>query len=331
VIDRSHPLRSGIRLVADTWQRRRAAPDVVYANQYHDSLFARALSIRFGRPFVCHVRLAPPDRFCGQYRWGMRGAHRLIAISHALRQQYADGGVDARRIDVVYNGIDVAEWRPVDRQTARQLLRLPDHAVVVGFAGRIHHQKGIDVLIDALTRLPQGWRAAIAGSNHDDGAGRDYERELRARAAERGVANRVHWLGHVANPSVFYSALDVAVLPAVLPEGFGRAIVEAMACGTPVVASRTGGIPEILTGEFERGLCEPRDAASLVESLQAVRVWRSSDEDLPARCRAHVEKRFAIADTVTAVEAVFEGVVAQWRDGRRTGRGFAELPSGAGA
>jgi glycosyltransferase involved in cell wall biosynthesis len=331
VIDRSRPLRSSVRLAADAWQWRRPAPDVVYANQYQDSLFARALGLRFQRPFVCHVRLAPPDRFCGQYRWGMRGARRLIAISNAMRQQYAEAGFHADRIDVVYNGIDVAEWHASEGGPARQRLGLPDHALIAAFAGRIHHQKGIDVLIDALALLPWQWHAAIAGANHDDGSGRDYERELRARASERGIANRVHWIGHLGRPSVFYSAADVVVLPAVLPEAFGRTIVEAMACGTPVVASRSGGIPEILTGEFERGLCEPGDAAALAASLQAVRTWRVADPGLAARCRAHVATQFTITETVTGVERVLECTVEEWRAGSRARRGVSELPSGAGA
>jgi glycosyltransferase involved in cell wall biosynthesis len=330
-IDRSRPLSTALRLFADAWQWRRPAPDVVYANQYQDSLFARVLAMRFERPFVCHVRLSPPDRFCGQYRWGMGGAIRLIAISRAMRDEYVATGFHADRIDVVYNGIDVAEWHSSERCRARQLLDLPENAVTVGFAGRVHHQKGIDVLIDALALLPRQWRVAIAGTNHDDGSGRNYERELRVRADERGVADRIHWLGRISRIDVFYSAVDVVVLPAVLPEAFGRTLIESMACGTPVVASRIGGMPEVLTGEFERGLCEPRDPASLADCLQAVRTWRVTDPALAERCRAHVATRFTIADTVPAVERVLEGVVAEWRSGVRTRRAVSQLPARTGA
>src|SRR5439155_19659663 len=118
-IDRSRPLPSAVRLFTDVSQSRHPAPDLVYANQYQDSLFARALAMRFNRPFVCHVRLSPPDRFCGQYRWGMRGAIRLIAISHAMRDEYVASGFFGDRVDVVHNGIDVADWHGLEREAAR--------------------------------------------------------------------------------------------------------------------------------------------------------------------------------------------------------------------
>lgn len=331
VVDRSRPIASMLRLLGDAWQWRRPAPDVVYANQYQDSLFARALAMRFRRPFVCHVRLAPPDRFCGQYRWGMRGAARLIAISDAMRREYGAAGFRADRIDMVHNGIDVNEWRPEDRPAARRALGLPQDAVLAGFAGRFHHQKGIDVLIDALRLLPDRWHAAFAGKNADDGSGRDYARILRAYAEARGVATRIHWVGQVPHPAAVYAAADVIVLPATLPEAFGRTVIEAMACGTPVVASRIGGIPEILGGEFARGLCEPGDPAALANQLSAVHAWRQGDPELSARCRDYVASRFSIAHTVVAVERVFEQVVAEWRAGQRTGRAMAELPSRVGA
>jgi glycosyltransferase involved in cell wall biosynthesis len=331
VVDRSRPLPAAVRLLADIWQWRRPAPDVVYANQYQDSLFARMLAMRFDRPFVCHVRLAPPDRFCTQYRWGMRGAARLIAISRAIRDEYVASGFRGDRIDIVYNGIDVGEWQVPERSAARQTLGLPLEVLLVGYAGRLHHQKGVDVLIEALSRLPSRWHAAIAGKNADDKSGRDYERELRECARQRGVSDRVHWLGHLPHPTALYGAADVIALPATLPEAFGRTIVEAMACGTPVVASRTGGIPEILEGEFARGLCEPGHAAELAEHLETVHAWRQADPKLPVRCREYVASRFTLAHTVGAVERVFDDVVAEWRTGWRTRRAVSELPSRAGA
>ena len=127
-IDRSRPARTVARLFGDAWQWRRPAPDVVYANQYQDSLFARLLAMRFGRPFVCHVRLSPPDRFCGQYRWGMGGAIQLIAISQAMRDEHAASGFRADRIDVVHNGIDVDEGQPGEPSRARQQLDVPQQA-----------------------------------------------------------------------------------------------------------------------------------------------------------------------------------------------------------
>lgn len=316
-VDRTRTTAAAMRLLWDATQAGRAAPDVVYANQYLDSLFARLLSWRFRRPFVCHVRLPPPDVFCGQYRWGMSGAVRLIAISTRTRDDYAARGFRRDRIDVVYNGIDTREWRPAaSRSIVRQRLRIGAAAYLVVYAGRLHPGKGIDVLIDAFASLPERAHLVLAGQEHEDGSGRQYEVELRDRARARGVADRCHFAGHVERASDLFSAADVAVLPSVTSEAFGRVVIESMACETPVVASRIGGIPEILTGEFEDWLVEPGDVAGLAARLAAVSDWRRRDPELGRRCRLHVEQRFDIAQTVAGVEAALRGAVDEWNAGR---------------
>jgi glycosyltransferase involved in cell wall biosynthesis len=330
-IDRSRTNRAVFRLLADAWQPGREAPDLIYANQYQDSLYARMLAMRFRRPFVCHLRLPAPDRFCGQYRWGMRGAVRLIAISEATRREYVRSGFREDRIDVVHNGLDLEQWRAsVSRMDARKLLGIREDAIVVGYAGRLNHRKGIDVLIDAVSLLPARWTVAIAGQNTADGSGRDMERELRARAEERSVASRCLFLGHLTSVATMYRAADLTALPSTSSEAFGRVIIESMACGTPVVASLIGGIPEILTGEFGRGLCPPNDAPALAERLTDVYSWRQSDPDASRKCRDHVVSHFSLSKTIALVETILGNVVDEWRRGDAVPRAAARLTSGAG-
>jgi len=315
-VDRTRTAAAAMRLLWDATQAGRTAPDVIYANQYLDSLFARLLSWRFRRPFVCHVRLPPPDVFCGQYRWGMQGAVRLIAISTRTRDDYAARGFRRDRVDVVYNGVDTREWRPAAaRSIVRQRLRIDAAAYLVVYAGRLHPGKGIDVLIDAFASLPEPAHLVVAGQEYDDGSARLCEVELRDRARARGVADRCHFAGHVESARDLFGAADVTVLPSVISEAFGRVVIESMACETPVIASRIGGIPEILTGEFEDLLFEPGDVAGLAARLAATRDWRRRDPELGRRCRLCVEQRFDIARTVAGVEAALQGAVDEWNAG----------------
>jgi glycosyltransferase involved in cell wall biosynthesis len=99
-------------------------------------------------------------------------------------------------------------------------------------------------------------------------------------------------------------ATDVTVLPSLWSEPFGRIVIESMACETPVVASRVGGLPEILTGEFAAGLCEPANPDALAASVMRVADWRRSDPELGRRARAHVASTFTLARTVAGVERV---------------------------
>jgi glycosyltransferase involved in cell wall biosynthesis len=315
-VDRSRTVRSALRLLSDAMQPGRPAPDVIYANQYLDSLFARLLSWRFRRPFVCHVRLPPPDMFCGQYRWGMNGAVRLIAISKQTRDDYAARGFRSDRIDVVHNGIDMRACRPsTPRAVVRERLGIDPQAFLAVFAGRLHPGKGIDVLIDAVASLPPSPHLVIAGQELQDGSGRHYEQELRDRAETSGLASRCHFVGHVEHAADLFAAADVVVLPSLISEAFGRVVIEAMCCETPVVASRIGGIPEILTGEFEHSLFEPGDVSGLAVRLLALRSWRQRDPELGRRCRAHVEDRFDVTRMVAGVEASLQSAVDEWNAG----------------
>ena len=120
----------------------------------------------------------------------------------------------------------------------------------------------------------------IAGRQLPDGSTRRYDEELKERARAAGVTARCHFVGHVSPIAELYGAADVTVLPSMWGEAFGRAVIESMACRTPVVASNSGGIPEILTGEFARYLFPYGDADALMAQLLALRDWKSRDPTL---------------------------------------------------
>ena len=316
-VDRSRTARSVADFAASLWSLRGERPDLVYANQYLDSPLARAVASLLRRPFVCHLRLPPPDVFSFQYRYGMRGAVRLIANSRQTRDDYVAHGFRRDRIDVVYNGIDMAAYVPAhSRADVRARFGIAPSSFLIAFAGRLHPGKGIETLVDALSRLAPPADLVIAGREHEDGSGRAREADLRALIRDRGLESRVHMVGHVDPIADLFAASDVAVLPSVISETFGRVVVEAMACGTPVVASRIGGIPEVLTGEFDRHLVPPGDAPALAARLEQFRGWQTRDPGLGRRCREYVERRFDLEQTVNGVEAVFLNVVDEWSAGR---------------
>jgi glycosyltransferase involved in cell wall biosynthesis len=315
-VDRSRTMRSLADVAASLWALRRERPDVVYANQYLDSPLARVIATLLRRPFVCHLRLPPPELFSFQYRFGMRGTVRLIANSRQTRDDYVARGFRRDRIDVVYNGIDVAAYRPAQaRDEMRPRFGVAPSSFLIAFAGRLHPGKGLETLVEAASRLAAPADVVIAGREHEDASGCAREAGLRAFIRSAGMESRCHLVGHVEPVADLFGAADVVVLPSVIPETFGRVIVEAMACGTPAVASRIGGIPEIMTGEFEQLLVPPGDAAALAARLESLRDWRSRDPGLAERCREHVSRHFAVSRSVEGVEAVFERVVSEWNAG----------------
>jgi glycosyltransferase involved in cell wall biosynthesis len=150
-----------------------------------------------------------------------------------------------------------------------------------------------------------------------DGPREPYEPKLKRQVAALGLSARCHFIGHCSQIAELYRAADVTVLPSVRSEAFGRSVIESMASGTPAVASRVGGIPEILTGEFDQYLFPVRDHRALAGRLASLRGWCERDPGLADRCRAHVERHFDIVNMVGGVEASLERTVAEWSAGGR--------------
>ena len=130
----------------------------------------------------------------------------------------------------------------------------------------------------------------------------EYQQCLKELVINLGIEKQVDFLGHISNPTSLYQASDVMVLPSIWSEPFPLTIVESMACGTPVVASRIGGIPENLTGEFEEGLFEPGNEQDLSRTLRKFINWREQDPQLGERCRKHAFAKFDLKRMIDDVE-----------------------------
>ena len=289
----------------------RVPADLVCINQYHDTLFGSAIARLKRVPLVCHLRLMPPSAFCGQWRIGVRGVTRFIAVSAAVREAWAERGFDPGIIDVVHDGIDTERFRPaVDRLAMRRALGVPDDAYMIAFAGRLDRQKRLEALLEAFARLEMPASAArlvIAGRPVDHAspeAGAAYVEGLKRLAGELGVADAVHWLGSRPDVPEILAASDVSALFTLYPEALARTTYESMACGTPPIAQRDGGMAEVLTGEFSRFLFDG-SVESAVGLLRALRTWRTDDPSLAERLRAHALKHFSKEAMVAGIEQSF--------------------------
>ena len=229
---------------------------------------------------------------------------RFIAVSDFLRLQWVAVGLNPDLIDVVHNGVSSEDYPAggeAERDAARARLGLPHDAFIALYYGRIDPEKGIDVLLDAWRRLDiaggEG-RLLVVGSpsiHLPDGA--RYLAGLQEDAPPGCV-----WLPAQADVVVPLHAADVVVVPSVCAEGFPRAVVEGLATGRPVLASRIGGIPEILTGEFERFLMEPGDAGMIASALESLVGWQQREPMLAARCLDHVREHLSLDQLVGGVE-----------------------------
>jgi glycosyltransferase involved in cell wall biosynthesis len=254
-------LLAGVRL-ADLV--RRAAPEVLAAHDAH-ALGLLALASRWAgsrAPLVYHRRVDLPVAGHLLSRWKMARVERFICVSQRIAAILAACGMDPRRIRVVHSG--TAGIAP--EQDAGAGLRgefgVPGGGQLLAAVGGLIPHKGHRVLIEALAHL-----APTRGSLHlllvGDGPLRG---DLEARAERLGLAERVHFLGERQDLGAIYGALDLLVHPS-LTEGLGTAILDAFSAGVPVVASRTGGIPEMVQEGKTGWLVEPGDVAALAAAI----------------------------------------------------------------
>jgi glycosyltransferase involved in cell wall biosynthesis len=216
-----------------------------------------------------------------------RRAARLVVLSGAFKQSLVERyGVSPWKVEVVPPGVELERFVLGDRAQARAALDIDERAWVAVAVRRLVPRVGLDILLDAWAKAGTGLEDAllvIAG----DGPERS---TLEERANALGLGGRVRFLGRISDSQLvaLYQAADVSVVPSVALEGFGLVVLEALACGTPVVASDTGGLPEALAGLDPSLIIPAGDRAALAARLQAA--YRSN-RSLPSRqdCRRYAE------------------------------------------
>lgn len=292
---------------------RKRQIDIIHAHLTYAAIWGGFASLATGVPSIATMHVAPPR---GEgYReatrqWIMRRlvnhqAARAVVVSEALRQTYAAAGIDRSRLVVVHNGVDVRPARGNTRRI-RQELGIDDGALLLTAVAVLRDGKGIDVLLRAVARLAEAFpsmRVLIAG----EGPKREeWEPLTRALA----IDGRVIWAGVRRDVDDLLEASDLFVHPT-LADAFPTVVLEAMASGLAVVASRVGGIPEIVVDGVTGKLVPAGDDEALAEAIgDALRnsSWR---RDAGAAARGRVGREFSTEAWVDRLERLYANVRAE--------------------
>jgi D-inositol-3-phosphate glycosyltransferase len=188
-------------------------------------------------------------------------------------------GAAAERIDIIPCGVDTELFQPRSQGVAKDLLELPPDPMLL-YVGRLQPIKGLETLLEAMTRLPGPARLLVVGGDQDEPENGHGE-WLRARVLALGLGDRVRFLGPQRQDRLplFYAAAEATVMPSHY-ESFGMVALEAMACGTPVVASRVGGLRTTVRDGATGYLVPEGDAAALAERLRILLEDRATRERL---------------------------------------------------
>ncbi len=284
---------------------------LVHCNTLWDAPYGIHLGSRLNLPVVVHVRNTfTPDKVA-KYR--LDRADRIVAVSKAV----AESAVLSRpRVEVIYNGVDLSRFDPsrVDGRGVGEELGIGGGHPLLLLVGRVDTTKGQDVAITALSMLRTTPEPYLLIAGEASAQEHRWPGVLRGLAQELGVGERVLFLGNREDVPRLMAASRVVLVPSLesAKEGFGRVAMEAMAMEKPVVASRTGGLPEVVT-ENTGILVPPGDAQALAEALDRLLEDGELRRELGRAGRRRVEELFDLNHTVSEVKRVYRELLAERR------------------
>ncbi len=300
---------------------RRVRADLIHTNGLKAHLLGGLAGRMTGTPVIWHLRDFLPGGFAGRvFRGGARWLPTVIitnsdAVAATIRSNRDDGP----RVIRLYNPVDLSRFQPSpSRGTLRREIGLSEDVPLVGLVAHLTPWKGHELFLDIARQVTEAVLSAhfvVAGGpiyETDGHAG--YPEALRRRVSALSLGDRVVFLGARDDVPEVLEALDVLVHCPTAPEPFGRALAEAMAAGRPVVASRCGGIPEVVLDGVTGFLAPPGDVKGFASAVVRLLEDPALREQFGTSGRRRAESLFGVA-------AHTEGVFRLYRSllGARTG------------
>jgi len=242
-------------------------------------------------------------------KWRARHSAAVICISNAIRESLLRTGVAPPIADVIYSGVDPGIDRAVDSFVVRRELGL-DGCKVVGRASRLAPEKGHGCFLQAAAMLMNQFpvcRFVIVGSPMYAPA--DYESHLRRMTARLGLDGRVIFTGFRSDVLEVMAAMDVFVCAAD-EEALGRAVLEAMALGKPVVATKAGGLTETVVDGVTGFLVPPRDPAAMASAIATCMANPDTAREMGMRGRERVQTFYSLQQNVDRVQCLYQRILA---------------------
>ncbi len=280
----------------------KVGPDVLHTHGYLPDVLSRVLmgTVHARRVSTVHGFIGATLR--GQvYEWLQCRAYGrvdAVAVSKKLASDLVARGVPKAKVHVIPNAaVPVAL---VDREVARRRLGVSEEAFNVGWVGRVSHEKGLDLLLEAVSQLADvPIRLTVVG----DGPARN---ALEGRCKRDGLESIVRWAGIVADPATMLHAFDLVVLSS-RTEGTPMILLEAMNAQVPVVATEVGGIPDVMTAE-QGLLVPPENPAALAAAIRSVYGDRPAAARRAAAARRRIDTDFAVDAWLEKYDALYRNV-----------------------
>ncbi|MBR9977321.1 MAG: glycosyltransferase [Bacteroidetes bacterium] len=245
------------------------------------------------------------------HRWQYRHLDAWIAPLPSMAEQTLRlTNISPERIHIIPFGIDLRQYAAsITRDTARSTLQLPPEAYIVGMVGRLDRGKGQEFLLRAVAQLHnQGLNIhALLIGEETRGETQGYAEELHALARELNIETYIHFRGFRENVSTAYAAMNAFTLTS-LSETYGMVTIEAMAAGLPVVATDSGGTPDLVTDEMTALLIPPADEVALAAAIRRLAEDGELAQRLARNAHACAQLHFSHSMQCEKVEQLIERI-----------------------
>jgi D-inositol-3-phosphate glycosyltransferase len=322
-IDVYHSLPEFIRNLETFWRNNGLTYDVVFSHYWISALAAKHIQQEYRIPYISmyHTLGAiknaigigegePELRIISEKETIEKSRRIIVATDKEKRDVALYYGASPEKISVIPCGVNMDLFRPYDKSESRRKLGLDDGKIMV-FVGRIDPLKGIDRLLEAVPLLKESEKARLIIIGGDSGSKAEIER-LENYAKSLGINDRVTFLGSVKQEVLpyYYSAADVCVVPSYY-ESFGLVPLEALACGTPVVATDVGDLKHIIRQGDTGYITRDNAPESLANAISLVLGAQMQDAGSPSEIRASVS-RFDWANIARDVAREMQFVREGW-------------------
>ncbi len=298
---------------------KREEIDVVHAHLTYSAVWSALLSRSTGIPSFASLHVAPAAtrEFRKTLRFRLatdlrdrlmrfvlnRWSNGVIAVSSALRETYLEGGgLRPEKVQVVHNGIELARFQRDRAETRARLERefeIPPGVPILVTVSVLRPAKGIEVLLDTVQHVPGAYFLIVGGGPKEE--------EFRELAAKSGVGNRVRWAGFRTDVDALLAGCDLFVHPS-LADAFPTVLLEAMAAGLPVIASRVGGIPEIVIPGVTGDLVPPGDPNALAAAINALLAKPAAMATMSEAARRRAQSEFSAEAWLARLGQLYEQV-----------------------
>lgn len=285
-------------------------PDIIHCHGFKAGVTGRVAAAISGikvvytiHNFVQHNRNKMTGRFINGFeRLMSKWTSSYITVSRALMHSMQELLPDTKDINVVYNGLTKNVLQTTDEINIRQLWDINDDEILLGTVSRLIPSKGIDTLVSALRHIKhENIKLMIVGA----GPGKA---KIEEKAKELGLIDKIIFIGHVESVGEYYRSFDIFVSPS-LSEGMGISVLEAMQFGLPIIATKTGGIPELIKNNINGILVEPGNIKEIAKAIEIFILDHEKANHMGNQARLDTLDNFTIEEMVNKTLVILKKTV----------------------